>query len=353
MDCQTAYITDDESSVGTPEKTQKAPKEGARPVTLDVDQMREEIFKDQEQETILHYEDETVEEDHPTYSKDSQEYMHWHYRLNHPTHIVMIKMAKQNMLPRRITKILGDMGKQHSKPPMCNDCCGTKATRRPWKGKSAKYNQRHIKKATYPGEVISVDQLESSIPGFIGQMTGKLTRQHIVASTVFGDHASDFSYVYQQTSMTSEETLKSKLAFEKFALSHGVHTKHYHADNGRFKDNLFTKSIENKGQTTSFCGVGAHHQNGIAEKRIGDLQRRATALLLHAQRRWPDAINTHLWTYAIRAANDSRNYTPTNESDASPMSRFCTTSSIPTIQNQHHFGCPTYVLKKELQTTRR
>jgi hypothetical protein len=334
MDCQTAYITDEESSVGTPEKTHQEPKEGTRPVTPDVDQMREEIFKDQEQETILNDEDETVEEDYPTYSQDAQEYMHWHYRLNHPTHTVMIKMAKQNMLPRRITKILVDMGKQHSKPSMCNDCCGAKATRRPWRGKSAKYNQRHLKKATYPGEVISVDQLESSIPGFIGQ-TEKLTRQCILASTVFVDHASDFSYVYHQTSMTSEETLKSKLAFEKFALSHGVHIKHYHADNGRFKDNLFIKSIEDKGQTISFCGVGAHHQNGIAEKRIGDLQRRATALLLHAQRRWPDAINTHLWTYAIRAANDSRNYTPTNESDASPMSRFCATSSVPTIQNQH------------------
>jgi hypothetical protein len=95
--------------------------------------------------------------------------------------------------------------------------------------------------------------------------------------------------------------------------------------------------------------VGAHHQNGIAEKRIGDLQRRATTLLLHAQSRWPEAISTHLWTYAIRAANDSRNCTPTNENDASPMSRFCTTSSVPSVQNQHHFGCPTYVLKKELQ----
>jgi len=30
------------------------------------------------------------------------------------------------------------------------------------------------------------------------------------------------------------------------------------------------------------------------------------------------------------------------------MSRFCATSSVPTIQNQHYFGCPTYVLKKEL-----
>ena len=109
------------------------------------------------------------------------------------------------------------------------------------------------------------------------------------------------------------------------------------------------KSIEEKGQTISFSGVGAHHQNGIAEKRIRDLQRRATTLLLHAQRRWPDAINTHLWTYAIRSANDSRNYAPTNEHHECPMTRFCTTSRIPSIQNQHHFGCPTYVLKKELQ----
>jgi len=31
------------------------------------------------------------------------------------------------------------------------------------------------------------------------------------------------------------------------------------------------------------------------------------------------------------------------------MSRFCSTSRLPSIQNQHHFGCPTYVLRKELQ----
>jgi hypothetical protein len=172
-------------------------------------------------------------------------------------------------------------------------------------------------------------------------MTRKLTNQRIVASTVYLDHASDISYVYHQTSMTSKETLKSKLAFEKFAASHGVNIKHYHADNGRFKDKLFSKSIEERGQTISFCGVGAHHKNGIAEERIGGLERRATTLLLHAQRRWPDAINTNLWTYAIRAANDSRNYAPTNENDTCPMSRFCKTASVPTIQNQHHFGCPT------------
>ena len=163
--------------------------------------MRERIFKDKDPESMLQDEDITVEEDSPMYSQDSQEYMHWHYKLNHPTHTVMTKMAKQNMLPRRITKILSDMEKLHIKPPMCNDCCGAKATRRPWRSKGSKHKQSHIKRTSHPGEVVSVDQLESSIPGFIGQITGRLTRQRIVGSTIFVDHASDLSYVYHQTSM--------------------------------------------------------------------------------------------------------------------------------------------------------
>jgi hypothetical protein len=42
------------------------------------------------------------------------------------------------------------------------------------------------------------------------------------------------------------------------------------------------KEIEEQGQRISFIGLGAHHQNGIVEKRIGDLQRRAATLLLYA-----------------------------------------------------------------------
>ena len=39
--------------------------------------MREEIFIDKDQETILQDEDTIVEEDF-SHSQDSQEYMHWH-----------------------------------------------------------------------------------------------------------------------------------------------------------------------------------------------------------------------------------------------------------------------------------
>jgi transposase InsO family protein len=86
-------------------------------------------------------------------------------------------------------------------------------------------------------------------------------------------------------SLSYEETVKAKQSFEKFARTHGVSIKHYHADNGRFKDKAFMKEIEDQRQSISFIEVGAHHQNGIAEKRIGALKRRATTLLLHAQRR--------------------------------------------------------------------
>jgi len=99
MDCRAAEVTDDEASLETPkisQETLKKKMEGIRPVTpTEVEQMREEIFKDKESEPISYDKEETEEEDFPTYAQDSQEYMHWHYRLNHPTHTVMIKMAGQ------------------------------------------------------------------------------------------------------------------------------------------------------------------------------------------------------------------------------------------------------------------
>jgi hypothetical protein len=118
MECQAAEVTEVEASVEAPKASQNKPEktmDGVRPVMpTEIERMREEIFKGKESETILQDDDITVEEDFPTYAQDSQEYMHWHYRLNHPTHTVMTKMAKQGMLPRGITKILTTMSKQYT-----------------------------------------------------------------------------------------------------------------------------------------------------------------------------------------------------------------------------------------------
>ena len=47
----------------------------------------------------------------------------------------------------------------------------------------------------------------------------------------------------------------------------GRNVKHYHADNGRFADHGFIGAIKTKDQKITFCGVGAHHQNGIIENK--------------------------------------------------------------------------------------
>ena len=89
-------------------------------------------------------------------------------------------------------------------------------TKRPWRTKSQRDN-RKLRQVTEPGECVSVDQLKSSTPGFIPQLKGKLTKQRYRAATVFVDHYSGLSYVHMQRSLTSEETLEAKRAFEAFA----------------------------------------------------------------------------------------------------------------------------------------
>jgi hypothetical protein len=57
-----------------------------------------------------------------------------------------------------------------------------------------------------------VDQLESSVPGLLGQMAGIPTTQRIRGSSVYVDQASYLSYIYHHTSLTSEDTVKGKEA---------------------------------------------------------------------------------------------------------------------------------------------
>ena len=150
--------------------------------------------------------------------------------------------------------------------------------------------------------------------------------------------------------MTSEETLQAKLAFKAYAKSHGVKIQQYHADNGRFTDKAFRNSCEERNKSLSFCRVNAHFQNGIAEKKIRDLQDAARTMLLHAQRRWSDAINAHLWSYAMRMANDIHNNSPLRDKKTSPIELFSASNILPQLKHFHHFGCPVYVLDSALQT---
>jgi hypothetical protein len=159
---------------------------------------------------------------------------------------------------------------------------------------------KKLRTTTKPGQCISVDQLESPVAGFVGQNKGFFFRKRYKVATVFVDHFSRLSFVYLQESTKGDETLLAKRAFEAYAASFGVKVYNYHADNGRFAERLYLNHAKANGQTVSLCGVNAHFQNGIAEKRIRDFTACARTSLLHAMSRWPSAITIHLWPYALR-----------------------------------------------------
>jgi hypothetical protein len=129
------------------------------------------------------------------------------------------------------------------------------------------------------------------------------------------------SFVHLQASTKGEETLLAKrAAFEAYAASFGIIVANYHADNGRYAERLFLDHAEIHGQCVSLCGVNAHFQNGITEKRIRDLTERAKTSLLHAMNRWPSAITINLWRYALCFTNDVYNAAPSIKRLGGPLS---------------------------------
>ena len=199
--------------------------------------------------------------------------------------------------------------------------------------------------------MVAVDQLVSPTPGLIAQISGYLTTKRYKYATVFVDLYSRYGYVYLQKTASANETCEGKKAFEAHALRSGVRIQNYHADNGIFKANLWVQACLENGQGLMFAGVNAHHQNGVAERRIRTLQEMARTMLIHANKRWADSITTNLWPYAIRIANDAINNTPNmaTKSKLNPIEVFTNTKVVGNPKHWKPFGCPAYVLNDDLQ----
>jgi len=182
-------------------------------------------------------------------------------------------------------------------------------------------------------------------------MTGRLRIQRHKYATVFVDQYSRYSYVYLQKTASAEETIKAKIAFEMMSQQNGVKIEAYHADNGIFAANEFVRECYRNGQSLTFAAVGAHHTNGIAERRIRSLQDLARAMMIHANKRWPKAVNAHLWPYALRMANDALNEAPSrhHQERLTPTQLFTKTQVNVNSKHWMPFGCPVYVLDNALQ----
>jgi hypothetical protein len=103
----------------------------------------------------------TDDEELVTGADDASELMRWHYRLGHLSFKKMHTLAMKGLIPKKLSKV---------RPPKCACCIYGNMNRRPWRTKGQK--QRAIRTASKPGECVSVDQMESTAVGFVGQLKG-------------------------------------------------------------------------------------------------------------------------------------------------------------------------------------
>ena len=313
----------DEEPVAFPEQSNEAPVQGPMTTIVDFGPLPQVIPEDPESTSL----------------NPHDELLRWHYCLGHLPFERIKQLARSGQLPKRILTC---------KKPFCAACQYEKMTKRPWRVKGD--SKQTTKVATRPGQIVSVDQLESNSPGLIAQLKDKLTQQRYKYGTVFVDKYSGYTFVNLQRRLTSEGTVQAKRAFELSSEQHGVKILHYHADNGRLADNAFINDCQRQGQGLSYCGVNTHFQNGIAERRIRDLHEQTRTSMLYAMSKWKRMILICLWPYAMRHANDVANATPKIGEEISPLEKFSGVKVVPKLRHFHAFGCPTYVLDNAIQS---
>ena len=214
---------------------------------------------------------------------DSAELLMIHQKYGHISFHRLKEMARQGIINSKY---------KHCPIPTCSACMYAKAKRKRWRDKPRRDYEKFV--ATNPGECISVDQMVSPTPGLVAQMTGTLTSKRYKYATVYVDQATGLGYIHLQKSADVDETLKGKALFEEYSRQRGVTIRAYQADNGIFRAHKWMDDCRNKNQSIMFTGVNAHHQNGVAERRIGLLQEHARAMIIHAQQRWPGVVTANL-----------------------------------------------------------
>jgi hypothetical protein len=186
------------------------------------------------------------------------------------------------------------------------------------------------------------------MPGLIPTYRGTPTTDRYQAGTLFIDHASRFLHFTPHISTGGKEAITAKHNFELLASTYNHPIKCYHTDNGIFASKEFCSSCIQQNQHIKFCGVNAHHQNGIAERHIHTITEQARSMLIHAMISWPDIIQETLWPYAFCLAIDLHNCTPTS-SGLTPEEIFTGIKGRNRLLDFHPFGCPIFVLDPLLQ----
>ena len=300
----------------------------------------------------------TVHDDNKNLSEAQKELLRWHQRLGHLSFAKIQHLMRTGVLSHtEASRHLHTAASKIKSPPKCAACLFGKQTVRSSPGKTSSIikDRAGVLKAgdLYPGSKVSVDHFISSVKGrlFSGFNRGQSDDDRYSGGCIFVDHASGFIHVEFQSSLSSHDTLKAKLEFERICRDVGVVVQTYMSDNGTaFTSRDFSEHLSSYHQISQFAGVGAHHHNAQAERSIRTIMSIARTMMLHAGIHWPDVASPPLWPMAVHHACFLWNHVPDPSTGLSPSDVFTRTRwPQQKFQDLHVWGCPVYVLDKSIQ----
>lgn len=288
-------------------------------------------------------------------SAAQRELLLWHQRFGHADMSLVQRLlaqpkdehTKRIIVPRHL-------GASSCGTPCCEACqYGKQKRRQPKPTTAAKHDYGGLSSnITIPGQRVSMDQYLSTVPGRLPNTQGKEKKEHkYCGGTIFIDHATKYCRAFHQSALTAEATLLSKHRFENDLSEFGIRIRGYLGDNHPFRSASFKADCTNQQQEIRYSGVGAHHQNGIAERQIQTIMGWSRTMLIHLSLHWPEAAALDLWPFAVDHAVWLWNHLPDKATRLSPLEKLTGTA----FHNYHHlerlhvFGCPTYVLDPTLQ----
>jgi hypothetical protein len=304
-------------------------------------------------ETLLSVADETNQ----NLTAAQKELLLWHQRWGHAD-IQLCQMYLSRPLNDEHKQIIVPKHQRASscRKPLCASCRVGKQTR---EGAGSviqvlrRDRQDLLRQANLvPASKVSLDQFMSATHGRLPHTKGKEGKsKQYTGGTIFVDHATKYIHHSNQVSLRVGETLKAKNTFERFAQECGHKVQMYHADNAPFRAEEFVRDCTNKGQTIDYSGVGAHHQNGVAERAIRTVTSWARTMMLHQVLHWPSEARLDLWPFALSQAIYLWNNLPQRGTRLSPIELFTGNkfTNYSHLQRAHVWGCPVYVLDPTLQ----